>query len=171
MRGTGSSGAMLLTAGPLSSTTPCPPARAALRMHRAGGVHMAMDVATPTSRRVRACRSFALIALMAAVVQVSFSAPAGAELIFDQYGNAFSTDQTCPWKIPENPGCPICPLPYVPCWQEGFFCLRPIYCQGIHAPPPNPVLERRRTCGHERDLLIQQRERTRTMAHALRAQS
>ena len=58
---------------------------------------------------------------------------AHAELIYDQYGNAYSKGKTCPWATPEGM-CPICPVPYLPCWEEDIFCFRPIYCQGKFSP-------------------------------------
>jgi hypothetical protein len=76
----------------------------------------------------------ALVALLACPWGVPGFAPAAqAELIYDQYGNAYSKDKVCPWA--DNEGrCPICPVPYFPCWEEGVFCFRPIYCQGKFSP-------------------------------------
>ena len=69
----------------------------------------------------------------ARAVRTRAPAAAQAELIYDQYGNAYSKDKVCPWA--DNEGrCPICPVPYVPCWEEGVFCYRPIYCQGKFSP-------------------------------------
>uniref|UniRef100_A0A7S0V993 Uncharacterized protein n=1 Tax=Hemiselmis tepida TaxID=464990 RepID=A0A7S0V993_9CRYP len=42
-----------------------------------------------------------------------------AEIIRDEYGG---TKQR------------ICPVAYFPCYQEGYFCFRPIYCEGVWSP-------------------------------------
>uniref|UniRef100_A0A7S0HI93 Uncharacterized protein n=1 Tax=Hanusia phi TaxID=3032 RepID=A0A7S0HI93_9CRYP len=44
---------------------------------------------------------------------------ATSEIIMDQYG---------------RPQQKVCPVAYFPCWQDGYFCFRPIYCQGEFSP-------------------------------------
>ncbi|EKX35991.1 hypothetical protein GUITHDRAFT_146134 [Guillardia theta CCMP2712] len=48
-----------------------------------------------------------------------FPSQASSEIIMDQYG---------------RPQQKICPVAYFPCWQDGYFCFRPIYCQGEFSP-------------------------------------
>jgi len=33
-----------------------------------------------------------------------------------------------------NPTQKICPVAYFPCYQDGYFCFRPIYCKGKFSP-------------------------------------
>jgi hypothetical protein len=103
--------------------------RTAVRRVGAAPAASQLSIAPP-----RALILTALVALLACTWGVPGFVPAAqAELIYDQYGNAFSKEKVCPWA--DNEGrCPICPVPYFPCWEEGVFCFRPIYCQGKFSP-------------------------------------
>mmetsp|Transcript_67129 Transcript_67129/g.98217 ORF Transcript_67129/g.98217 Transcript_67129/m.98217 type:complete len:231 (+) Transcript_67129:61-753(+) len=78
--------------------------------------------------------SAALVMMLSLGGMTGAPSAANAELVFDKAGNAYSVEKICPWATPDLPGCPICPIPYFPCWQEGYFCFRPIYCQGKFSP-------------------------------------
>ncbi|KAJ1490814.1 hypothetical protein T484DRAFT_1776364 [Baffinella frigidus] len=59
------------------------------------------------------------LALAASTSLLASPMEASAELVKDKYGS---------WKQT------ICPVAYFPCWQDGQFCFRPIYCEGKFSP-------------------------------------
>mmetsp|Transcript_34120 Transcript_34120/g.79980 ORF Transcript_34120/g.79980 Transcript_34120/m.79980 type:complete len:217 (-) Transcript_34120:117-767(-) len=61
----------------------------------------------------------ACMALTGGSFLVTHPETAHAEIIKDEYGG---TKQR------------VCPVAYFPCYQDGIFCFRPIYCEGVWSP-------------------------------------